>query len=200
MSVPRSLAIAAVASGAAIGGAVVLACSAVDDVRYVGSSPTPADAAPDDGGGRIVRDSSLELPDVMAPTFSTTPLGACVDLDGGACDDTAGDGCCFGPSGSGEGACWAQAAFFTVGSACRASGDVFLACAHDDPDSPCCWMNDVGAGAHTRHRAACPAAHACVVGEACSGGDPCTPLPAGCGAAAEVGNVGFCGGPAPCGP
>ena len=180
--------------------AAFLACTAGDEVAY-SSASVNGDGGPDavEDTGRIVGDSAVEVP-ARAPDGAVLPAIAPIACAGlaGACDPTAGMGCCLrnlpGNLGA-ENVCFEQVSHFSA-SSCVAQGDVFLACLTSDADSSCCWQVETSGAVNTRYRSSCKdAVEACdpgaVGGGVCAGGGACTSV------MCKGVLVGYCGGGAP---
>jgi hypothetical protein len=179
--------------------AAVLACTAGDELAYSSAPSTVGgtDAAADTG--RVVGDSMVEVPARVADGATLPGIAplACAGLTG-ACDPTAGMGCCLrnvpGNVGA-DNACFEQVQHFSS-SSCGAKGDVFLACLTSDADNTCCWQSETSGAMNTRYRASCKdGVEACDPGAAgggvCASGGACTAV------TCKGVIVGYCGGGAP---
>ncbi len=146
--------------------AAVFACTAGDPINYTtppdGSGTPSGDASPvGDGGGPDV----AGFPDGESITLTPSTFAKCGPseiVDGGDCDPTAGEGCCFKRNTSDEaGVCLQEWQVFLDGGQIEGGGQcsgtdfVFQTCISDAPDQPCCWGKGPAGEVFTRYAADC---------------------------------------------
>lgn len=157
----RSRAIVLAASALLLGTAGVFACTAGEDIQYDTSGLSTDGGIPEgailDDAGRIIFESGVpvkERPEASTlPPPNPQPCVGLVTQDGGACDTTAGFGCCLDP-GQPDASCEEQVQY-SAGAFCATSNAFFVACTSSIDDSLCCLQPNANGSFNTRYRASC---------------------------------------------